>query len=415
MKIGILTFHCAHNYGAVLQAYGLQEYLKSCGNEVEMIDYRPAYLTRGYKAFPLPSLRGNVFFKIFRLCRWGLRLPWRIAAVPMRVERRRGFENFISGKLNLSRERFTSGGRVPAENYDALVFGSDQIWSPNHTDGGDPVFLGDFSAPAGTLKIAYAASAGAASATLGDNPVFADALKNFDAVSVRESNLAASLQPKTSLEIETVLDPTLLVDGRVWERLAEPPRRSRRYVLVYQVMYNPAADRIARELAAQLDADVVSLWAGYMLRGDMLRTETPEQFVGWFKNAACVVSTSFHGTAFALIFEKPLYYVSNGNAAENRPRQILGALGLLDRCVDSDARPQFSEIDYAAKREEMGGDPRASAAFPRIPFARARATENVIAFPRGNASRGTVGFLFGKARRAESPAGFFVHERRASL
>lgn len=54
MKTGILTFHCAHNYGAVLQAYALQEQLKAFGHEVEMIDYRPSYLTHGYGAFPFP-------------------------------------------------------------------------------------------------------------------------------------------------------------------------------------------------------------------------------------------------------------------------------------------------------------------------------------------------------------------------
>lgn len=358
MKIGILTFHCAHNYGAVLQAYGLQEYLKSCGHAVEVIDYRPRYLTRGYTAFPLPDLHDASFArKIWRLGNWGVRLPWRVADVPVRVRRRAGFEKFISEKLNLSRERFEEGGDVPAEKYDAIVFGSDQIWSPAHTRGGDPVFLGDFAAPAGTRKIAYAASAGAASATLGENPVFADALKNFDAISVREDNLAASLQKRTTKRIETVLDPTLLAERAVWDALAETPKTSgKKYVLVYQVMYNPAADAVARKLASQLGADVVSIWAGYARRPEMLPTETPEQFVGWFRDAACVVSTSFHGTAFGLIFEKPIYYVGNGNAAENRPRQILSALELEDRYVRAGAPcPKFSDIDYAAVKKRGGG------------------------------------------------------------
>lgn len=357
MKIGILTFHCAHNYGAVLQAYGLQEYLKSCGHEVEIVDYRPTYLTRGYEAFPLPALRKiSLFRKCKRLAYWGATLPWRLREFPVRIQRRKGFEKFISEKLNLSRERFVEGGRVPAENYDAIFFGSDQIWSPNHTHGADSVFFGDFPAPAQTRKIAYAASAGAASETLGENAFVASALKNFSAISVREANLSASLQPHTDLKIETVLDPTLLADKSVWENLAEPPATRKKYVLVYQVSYNPQADRIARELAAQLGAEVVSVWAGYSLRGNMLKTETPEQFVGWFKNAACVVSTSFHGTAFSLIFEKPLYYVGRGNAAENRPKQILGALGLMDRFIAGTApTPTFSAIDYGKINTEMGG------------------------------------------------------------
>lgn len=344
MKIGILTFHCAHNYGAVLQAYALQEYLKSCGHEVEIIDYRPDYLVRGYKAFPFPSLWNvSLLRKCKRLSYWGLTLPWRVKAFPVRFRRRKGFEKFINEKMNLSAECFSEGGRVPTEKYDAIIFGSDQIWSPQHTNGGDSVFLGNFPTPKETLKIAYAASAGAASATLGENPIFADALKNFDAIGVRESNLAESLQPKTDLKIETVLDPTLLVNKSVWDKIAVEPQIREKYVLVYQVAYNPEADRIAKELAEQIGAKVVSVWAGYSLRGNMLKTESPEQFVGWFKNATCVVSTSFHGTAFALIYGRPVYYVSNGAAAENRPKQILGALGLADCIISEHAHPQFSE------------------------------------------------------------------------
>ena len=404
MKIGILTFHCAHNYGAVLQAYALQEQLKAFGHEVEMIDYRPSYLTYGYGAFPLPRLKGlSPLRKILRTGRWGLRLPWRVLDVPVRVRRRAGFEKFISEKMNLSRERFAEGGRVPAENYDAIVFGSDQIWSPAHTNGGDSVFLGDFPASAGTLKIAYAASAGAASATLGENPLFAGALKNFDAVSVREENLAASLRPKTRLEIETVVDPTLLVDREVWEKIAEPPALDGKYVLVYQVAHNPAADAYARELAAQLGAKVVSVWAGYSLRRGMLRTETPEQFVGWFKNAACVVSTSFHGTAFSLIFGCPLYYVGNGNAGENRPKQILGALGLEDRYVLAGTPcPKFSEIDYDDVNKIGGGYSCVAGAFSRVPGAGDFAAENAVAFPRVSISTREQ-----KARRALRRGGLF--------
>lgn len=354
MRIGILTFHCAHNYGAVLQAYGLQEYLKSCGHEVEVIDYRPTYLTRGYDAFPLPNLRNiSLFRKCKRLAYWVAMLPWRIRMFPPRWYRRKGFEKFISEKLNLSLERFVENGRVPAEKYDAIVFGSDQIWSPNHTNGGDSIFLGDFLTPARTSKIAYAASAGASSETLGEDPVFANALKNFNAISVREDNLGESLQPHVDLKIETVLDPTLLVDKSVWEKLAEPPKTSKKYVLVYQVSYNPEADRVAREIAEQLDAEVISIWAGYTLHRNMLKTETPEQFVGWFKNAACVVSTSFHGTAFGLIFEKPLYYVGNGNPAENRPKQILNTLGLMNRYITgTEPTPTFSGIDYPSIRNK---------------------------------------------------------------
>ena len=220
---------------------------------------------------------------------------------------------------------------------------------------------------------------------------------------MREENLAASLRPKTRLEIETVVDPTLLVDKSVWEKTAEPPPVDGKYVLVYQVSHNPAADAYARDLAAQLGAKVVSVWAGYSLRRGMLRTETPEQFVGWFKNAACVVSTSFHGTAFSLIFGRPLYYVGSGQPGENRPKQILRALGLESRYLLSGSPcPEFSEIDYDDVNKMGGGYSCVAGAFPRVPGAGAFAAENAVAFPRVSVSGRKL-----KARRALRRGGLF--------
>lgn len=357
MKIGILTFHCACNYGAVLQTYGLQEYLKSCGHDVEIIDYRPSYLTAGgYWAFPLPQLKkASLFRKILRIGNWIRLLPLRIASLSARIKFQKGFTDFINRSLFLTRESYVEGDCIAVENFDALVFGSDQIWSPIHTNGGDLVFWGDLPNSNGKLKIAYAASAGASSEQLGENPIFVAALKNFDAISVRESNLAASLQPKTELKIETVLDPTLLVDKSIWEKLAVPPKMQKKYVLVYQVSYNPQADRIAREIAKQLECDIVSVWAGFTpRRKGMHKSVSPTQFVGWVRNATFVISTSFHGTAFSLIFEKPFYYVGNGNAAENRPRQILGSLGLSNRyIVGTHGSSVSTEIDWCDVRERL--------------------------------------------------------------
>lgn len=345
MKIGILTFHCAHNYGAVLQTYALQEYLKSCGNEVEVIDYRPRYLTASYDVFPLPNLRDvSLKRKILRLCWWGLHLPQSILTLPLKIKRWRGFDKFISEKLNLSRERFFDAGVVSANQYDAIVFGSDQIWSIAHTRGGDPVFLGDFSVPAGTLKVAYAASAGASSAILGENPMFVEALKNFDAISVREENLAASLQPKTDKKIETVLDPTLLVDKSVWDKIALRPKINKKYVLVYRMLSSRGVMRVAKDLAKQLDATVIDLSSPSVKFAGRKMCETPEAFAGWFKHAACVVTTSFHGTAFSILNKTPFYFVGTGHAAENRPRQILKVFGYDERYVKEGSTVRFSPL-----------------------------------------------------------------------
>lgn len=351
MRIGILTFHCAHNYGAVLQAYALKEYLKGRGHDAEVIDYRPSYITRVYRAMKPLRTEGLPFLRRLRI--FVRSLPRRLAFVPAKIVRRHSFERFISERLSLSPERIGDGGRIPAERYDAIVFGSDQIWSPAIMRGWDPVFFGDFPAPAGTLKIAYAASAGDYTVELGNDARFLACLKNFDAISVRESALADVLRPHATKEIPIVLDPTLLVCRDVWSKLAvAPAKREKPYVLAYYIYGGEkrrTAERIARGIAAQLGADVVTVWdADGSRRAALARAETPEEFVGLFKGAACVVTTSFHGTAFSLIFGKPLYFVGDGCVGECRQRYILGELGLLNRIVPAGTTtvPVFSPIDY---------------------------------------------------------------------
>lgn len=204
---------------------------------------------------------------------------------------------------------------------------------------------------------------------------------------MRERNLAEALQAHTNLKIETVLDPTLLASREVWEKLAQTPRyMPKKNVLVYQVSYLREADRLAAKIAKQIGAKVVSIWAGY---GDCphgkKRVETPEEFVGWFKNAAFVVTTSFHGTAFSLIFEKSFYFMGNGAASENRPKQILDALGLPSRYVSVAEKPTFSEINYADVNRKMGGGYGSfTRTFSCVPCARTCLAENLVAFSRGN-------------------------------
>ena len=119
MRIGILTFHCAHNYGAMLQCYALQEYLKGRGDEVYVIDYRPDYLTHPYKKHKLSHW----------LSKDPLRTLKRLLSEPFLLKKRGkrwdGFDNFMRMKLNLYPYDMSSD----YSNFDWLLFGSDQIWN----------------------------------------------------------------------------------------------------------------------------------------------------------------------------------------------------------------------------------------------------------------------------------------------
>ena len=183
MKIGILTFHCAHNYGAVLQAYGLQEYLRSQGHETYIIDYRPGYLTRNYKAFNIRFWMASTPREIVYKLRYEPFL-WK-----HRILRSKAFDRFIRNRFDLHPYvRHTN-----FSDFDAIFLGSDQIWNKTITGQRyDEVFFGG---NATCRVIAYAASMGGGTLSDKDRERLRQYLAPMTAIGVREESLKELLQP----------------------------------------------------------------------------------------------------------------------------------------------------------------------------------------------------------------------------
>lgn len=343
MKIGILTFHCAHNYGAVLQCYALQEVLKSLGHDVKVIDYRPSYLVNPYKTLKLVVSRHPL---------WLLKHTIKEFLKYSKVKRRhQAFLRFIEGKLNLSPrcdETFF------VSNMDAYIFGSDQIWNPGLTNGFDDIYWGKFPFRKGNKKyITYAASLGKESLTEEEQNFVVENQKNFNAISVRESSLKSLLTPLTDKKVKQVLDPTLLASRTVWDKLHDNVEDGGGYVLVYQVRQDPNTMEIARHIAQQINAKVIIL-DSFVKWGKEIERKfdaSPEDFVAYFKHASCVVTTSFHGTAFSVIFNKPFYTLKFGDSTDTRFKSLLHSLHLENRLIDKLDRPSFSDIDYSKSNE----------------------------------------------------------------
>lgn len=343
MKIGILTFHCAHNYGAVLQAYALQSYLCGLGHDARIVDYRPVYLTRPYNRF--------------RLIYWFSKKPargiWKIfnefRVFSARKKRRLNFENFISRRLRLRDYRQPSDLRA----FDLVLLGSDQIWNSGITGGhNDDLYWGiSVSVPVAS----YAASTPKIGIGKAEREYISRALDHMLAVSVREESLKESFTPLTTHPVVQVLDPTLLADAEVYDSLcagfAVPDRP---YVLVYQIAYNKSLGRIATELARRIDGEVIEISAfleSPRIRGSRrIDTASPEDFIGYIRNAACVVTSSFHGTALSIVFRRPFVTVRLGYEIDDRAKSLLTALHLEKCSMDKNGTPYIPEIDY----EEVG-------------------------------------------------------------
>lgn len=350
MKIGILTFHNALNYGAVLQCYALQHYLQEKGHDVEVIDYRIPFIEEQKKLFSKTELRRRglvAFLKYFiaRLLAWP---AWRKTI--------NAFHHFMISQLHLS-PRATTTADIPT-GYDCILFGSDQIWSPKLCRGFDPVFWGQFEKH-GARFVSYAASMGETS-DLDKSGwlVVEQRIKAFDAVSVREKSLQMSLQEHCGLSATICLDPTLLVDATVFDKIAVRPEEQD-YVFLFNVIDDPAASQFARRLANQLGISaVIKGQAKPQLksRRDKLvilkESMSPEEFLGYIKYARCIVGNSFHAIALSLVFQKDCYALKSRRSG--RVEGLLGSLGLTDHIVAAtEPMGEIISIDYKAISEHL--------------------------------------------------------------
>lgn len=341
MRIGILTFHCAHNFGAVLQCYALQEFLKYRGHDVYVIDYKPKAITDVYRWFVLKRIiRKN----LYRAAKELLLLYWK-------KKRYDKFEDFINNRLHLAPVE-----SIMKNPYDMIVIGSDQVWNYNLTNGFDDYYWGNFPHPENTRIVSYAAS-------MQDNwpeeisPTIRKNLENFDCISVRESSLAKKLSSLTcGRRIYQVADPTLLLTREMWASLAIKPQIFKPYLLLFQVEgRNKKTEQIAETLSQIKNLPIVrftTLVDWHTTRN--VQTISPADFVGLFMNASFVVCSSFHGTVFSLIFNRPFVSVRMGVGKDNRVSNLLQQLGLGNHFIDSlDYHNNYEYHIDSTKQEKM--------------------------------------------------------------
>jgi hypothetical protein len=346
MKIGLLTFHSAHNYGAVLQAYATQEKVKELGHHIEVIQYNPDYLIK-QKLFPVS--KNNSLVINIKLIAEGL------ITFSSKLLRRKKFEKFITNKLQLSAKQYFSKPFQTNLDYDIFIMGSDQIWNCKLTKGFDKVYLGNFEAKPTTKKITYAASMSHYDLTDVQSSEFATLIENFDQISVREEDLQEFLSKNYHKNSTIVVDPTFLLNAEKWSAMAEKPKTDKKYVLVYSVDLRNDALRIAQNIAKEIQAEVIELSMNVDKNGlkNKYQTASPEAYVGLFEKAAFVVTSSFHGTAFSVIFNKPFYSIAHGSDKDSRQKTILKSLGVLDRFIAKDSNPSFKTLDYTIPNQKL--------------------------------------------------------------
>ena len=345
--IGILTFHKSVNYGSVLQAWALQRMLDLKGFDSEFIDYEPERYGRLYNVFlKLDSMRALMINMN--------RLP--VSAILERQNK--SFARFRQENLRLSREtyRVDNQEEIADRNYEAVVCGSDQIWNTKAKDA-DFVYYLPFPIPG--RKAAYAVSLNIGSFEEVENKErYKEWIGDFDYLSCREEDGVNKLRGLLGEErrIDLALDPTLLHNKVEFARITSPRLIRRKYIFVYYVWFNNSIVNAARRIGEKTGLPVYTI---EMAKGSraylrlikngihpVTRHLAPGDYLSLIKNATYVVTDSFHGTAFSLIFEKQFVCINDRVGEDDykndiRITGILRRLGLEDRFITSEESGSF--------------------------------------------------------------------------
>lgn len=281
-KIGIVTFCRANNYGAVLQAYGLSQYLQK-DNEIEFLDIRfnPAF--EGVKKNNKYTLYQKIFGKI----------------------RNYKFEKFRKENLKISNEIIygDKDNERLQDKYDYYVVGSDQVWNTDITNKTRAFFL-DFvkSKP----KIAYAASYGKANINKMERKLSEEYLRNYKGLSVRENESAIYLKKELNINAQVVCDPVFLISKNEWIKKCNLKNKSKSYILIYYMESNSMLESIIEKIKKEYNYPIVAIKGGMQkLKGiKHLDGIGPKEFLNLIYNAKIVVTNSFHALAFSIIFNK---------------------------------------------------------------------------------------------------------------
>ena len=290
-KIGLVTWHYYTNYGSMLQTYALLKTIRSLGYQCEVLNYHnPKFGKVSTFKSLIKSLVSLLPSNMVRQKLPNLYFP---------RDRFRKF--FHETPIVYKKEELTE----LCDKYDAVVCGSDQIWAPNIFN---PVYFLNF-VPNNKLKISYAASIG-----LNEIPKhliedYRFLIERINCISVREAKGKEIIKNISDRDVSVVLDPTLLVDEREWSKISTSPQVKSPYIFCYFLNENHEYQISVKKLAKANSLKLIG-WSArkednqYMELIDDQRIG-PQEFLGLIKNSEAVLTDSYHGTIFSLLFHRP--------------------------------------------------------------------------------------------------------------
>ena len=333
MKIGIVTQPLYDNYGAILQNWALQQTLIGMGHHPITIDYLPRQsFVRHILSYVKMLL---LFFKSKRII------------TPIREHKRnRDFERFVNDNIVTTRTVHSYNESIIREyGIGLLIIGSDQVWRPKYNG---PVLYDMYGRFAQNIPVvAYAASFGVDKWEYDkkQSKICKALAQNIRAVSVREQSAVALCKKYLDVSVEHVLDPTLLQDRNNYKKICEcVAENSEEYVLAYILDDNDDINKVLDDITEEKKCKILR----YSLNNR--NNLSVEQWLSRFRDAKYVVTDSYHGTVFSIIFNKPFMVLANSKRGRARFESLLY---MADLKKQSSNVWRFDDVDWEKVNERL--------------------------------------------------------------
>lgn len=335
MKIAILTLPLHTNYGGILQAYALQTILGRMGHDVHVIERKRKPLS--LPIYKMPFSYGKRIIKNLI----GRRFP---LFYEQKINRERPIiqqytDEFIHKYIHL--KQYNNFSDILPSEYDAFVVGSDQVWRPKYFGANQMgnAYL-QFTESWDVKRLAYAASFGTENweYTPKQTEECSRLAKLFNAISVREDSGVELCKKYLGVDVQHVLDPTMLLDKQDYINLFETAHtpQSKGNLLCYILDETPEKEQIVRRIAKEKGLNIFKTNSKVENRQAPLneRIQPPvEQWIRGFYDADFVITDSFHACVFSILFNKPFLVCSNIDRGLSRFKSILNVFDLQDRMI----------------------------------------------------------------------------------
>ena len=345
-KVGIITFHNAHNYGAMLQVFALQNFIEDTYNDinVKVINYENKKIVSQYKL--ITSFRKNPIKYVKLLSR-------DIKSYKINSKRYNNFNLFMNNELNLT-DRYKNINMFN-EDFDICITGSDQVWNPDIVGKLSDEYTLNFGKKE-MKRVSYAASIGDISQVKAYKEDFKNKISKIDAISVRETDAKEVLQELINKKIDVVLDPTLLLSREQWNKKIENlSPENEKYILAYVVKADEEYLKIVNDLSKRTGLKVIHFEKDNIKYNSVVKsayTKGPYEFVNLIKNAEYVVATSFHAAVFSVIFNKKFFIVPHKKTGF-RVINLMNTLGIEDRVFENYQQFKNIDIDFNTNWSEV--------------------------------------------------------------